>query len=803
MFKYVVRFILRSRLAILIGIGLITIFMGYHAVNLKMSYELAQMLPKSDSTSIAYEEFKEIFGNDGNVIFLGIESERLFDLDFFNEWYDLTYEVREVEGVTEVLSTARMYRMVKNDSLKKFDFSPIFKEKPQTQAALDSLKAIIYSQPLFEDMLYNRKNHSTIMMITLNKKLLNSKERVNLISRIESVCQPFADKNNVILHFSGLPYIRTVTSQTIQKELLLFMLLAVLITSFALFLFFRSLKAVIFPMIVVIISVIWLMGIMVLMGYQITILTGILPPLLIVIGVENNIFILNKYHHEFRSHGNKVKALSRVVQKVGNATFLTNLTTAIGFAAFIITGNKILVEFGIAAAISIMSVFLLSIMLIPIFFSYFQPPEQKHIKHLDNYLTNKIIRHILFVVSKKRQRIYIITIITLALGIAGVTQLRTTGRLVDDISEDDKLYQDLMFLQKQVNGILPFEIAIDTKKPKGVLSLSTLRRIDRLQDTLATYPEFSKPLSIVEVAKASKQAFYNGKRKYYTLPNFQEKNFIMSYIPGLTNKSNERTILNSFVDSSLQVTRVSVQMANIGTSRIQEIKETLQPQLDEIFPPDRYDVIMTGTTIVYLKGTDYMIRNLLQSLLLALAAITVLMALLFTSGKMVGISLFTNLIPQLLTAALMGFLAISVKTSTLLIFSIALGISVDNAIHFLSRYRMELKQHNWKIKISVIRALRETSYSMVYSFIVLFFGFAIFILSTFDGTRSLGFLVPFTLLIAVLANLFLLPALILSLDKWVTTRAFREPPMIDLLDEDDNEDSGKKEAEEVIPKHQS
>jgi hypothetical protein len=556
-------------------------------------------------------------------------------------------------------------------------------------------------------------------------------------------------------------------------------------------------------MIVVIISVIWLMGIMVLMGYQITILTGILPPLLIVIGVENNIFILNKYHHEFRSHGNKVKALSRVVQKVGNATFLTNLTTAIGFAAFIITGNKILVEFGIAAAISIMSVFLLSIMLIPIFFSYFQPPEQKHIKHLDNYLTNKIIRHILFVVSKKRQRIYIITIITLALGIAGVTQLRTTGRLVDDISEDDKLYQDLMFLQKQVNGILPFEIAIDTKKPKGVLSLSTLRRIDRLQDTLATYPEFSKPLSIVEVAKASKQAFYNGKRKYYALPNFQEKNFIMSYIPGLTNKSNERTILNSFVDSSLQVTRVSVQMANIGTSRIQEIKETLQPQLDEIFPPDRYDVIMTGTTIVYLKGTDYMIRNLLQSLLLALAAITILMALLFTSGKMVGISLFTNLIPQLLTAALMGFLAISVKTSTLLIFSIALGISVDNAIHFLSRYRMELKQHNWKIKISVIRALRETSYSMVYSFIVLFFGFAIFILSTFDGTRSLGFLVPFTLLIAVLANLFLLPALILSLDKWVTTRAFREPPMIDLLDEDDNEDSGKKEAEEVIPKHQS
>jgi predicted RND superfamily exporter protein len=700
--------------------------------------------------------------------------------------------------VDQVLSLGRIYHLVKNDSLKKFDFRPVSENKATSQQQLDSIKHIIYNQPLFEGMLFNRENNSTIMMITLDKHLLNDVSRVGLIAQIQQKADRFGEKYNTTVHYSGLPYIRTITSDKIKNELNFFIILAMLIASLALFLFFRSFKAVLFPMLVVIISVTWVMGTIVLLGYKITILTGILPPLLIIIGVENAIFLLNKYHHEFRAHGNKIKSLSRMVQRVGNATFLTNLTTAVGFAAFIATGNRVLVEFGIIAAINILAVFLLSIFLIPIFFSYLAPPEYKHLKHLDNKATKVIIDRIVWMVLRHRTTVYIITGAIALLGIGGVMQLKTTGRLVDDISEDDKLYKDMIFMQEQVKGILPFEIAIDTKKPRGVMNLATLQKIDRLQDTLATYPEFSRPLSVAEVAKASKQAFYGGNADYYSLPNKREKNFILSYIPGLSAKGDENTILNSFVDSTLQKTRISVQMANIGTSRIQAIKEDLQPKIAAIFSPQHYEVKLTGTTVVYLKGTDYMVHNLIQSLLLALGAIALLMALLFTSWKMVGVSLVPNLLPQLLTAALMGYLAISIKPSTILIFSIALGISVDNAIHFLSRYRMELKHHGWNIRIAVINALRETSYSMVYSSIVLFFGFAIFTLSSFGGTEALGYLVSFTLLIAVLSNLFVLPSLILTLDKWITTRAFKKP-MLEILE---NEENGNEEKVTAVSKQE-
>ncbi|MGM0566975.1 MAG: efflux RND transporter permease subunit [Bacteroidota bacterium] len=793
MWKYIVRFILRSRLAILITILLVTVFMAYKAADVEISYELAQMLPKTDSTHIEYQNFKKTFGTDGSVMFIGVKHPDLYKLPLFNDWHDLTYEILETSGVEQVLSLGRIYHLKKNDSLRKFDFEPVTSQKPRSQKELDSIKSIIFSQPLFENMLFNPSNQSTIMMVTLDRELLNDAKRVALIDDIEKKADAFGQQHDITVHYSGLPYIRTITSEKIKNELNFFIILAILIASVALFLFFRSVKAVIFPMLVVIISVTWVMGTIVLLGYKITILTGILPPLLIIIGVENAIFLLNKYHYEYRIHGNKIKALSRMVQRVGNATFLTNLTTAVGFAAFIATGNRILVEFGIVASINILAVFLLSLFLIPIFYSYLAPPEHKHIKHLDNKVTKIIIDRILWMVLRHRTAVYIITGVAVAVSIIGISQLKTTGRLVDDISEKDKLYKDMVFMQEQVNGILPFEIVIDTKKPRGVMRLSNLQKINRLQDSLSQYPEFSKPLSVAEVAKASRQAFYGGQDKFYSLPNQREKNFILSYLPGFGEDNTQKTILNSFMDSTMQKARISVQMANIGTNRIKAIKEDLRPKIDAVFNPDDYGVKLTGTTLVYLKGTDYMIKNLVQSLLLALVAIALLMALLFTSGKMVGVSLIPNLLPQLLTAALMGFLAISIKPSTILIFSIALGISVDNAIHFLSRYRMELKHHSWNIRIAVINALRETSYSMVYSSIVLFFGFAIFTLSSFGGTEALGYLVSFTLLIAVLANLFVLPSLILTLDKLITTRAFKKP-MLEILEteENNNEEQDKR-----------
>jgi hypothetical protein len=758
-----------------------TAFMAYKATEVRLSYEFAQMLPETDSTHIYYKRFKETFGEDGSVMFVGIRDNDIWNLESFNAWYDLTYKIKSIEGIDEVVSLAKAYHLVKNDEKEKFEFVPIIQSRPQSQEEVDSIRQMISSSPFYEGLLYNSETNATLMLITLDKDTLNTGGRVRLINHIQGHFEEFSEENDIKCHYSGLPYIRTKTSEKIQNELLRFIVLAMVIASIILLLFFRSVKAVFFTMVIVGINVIWILGLMSVFNYEITILTGILPPLLIVIVVENCIFLLNKYHNEFLIHGNKVKALSRMVQRIGNANLLTNATTAAGFAAFIITGNRILVEFGIISSISIIIAYLLTLFLIPITFSFLNPPKKRHIRHLKESRVSRLLERITRFVETRRRVVYLITGLALVIGITGITQLKATGNIVDDISKRDPLSKDLMFLEKHFKGVMPFEITIDTRKKRGVVRLANINKIEELQQILAGYPELSKPLSVAEVVKLSRQAFYKGNISFYGMPNQQEMNFMVRYLPDLG--SGSRSIIRSFVDSTLQVTRISTQMANIGTNEIQRIKDDLKPRIDSVFSPDRYDVRITGTSIVFLEGTQYLVRNLAMSLVLALLIIAVLMALLFTSTRMILISLVPNLIPQIMTAGMMGLFAITIKPSTILIFSIALGISVDNAIHFLSRYRLYLRYNNWQIKSSIISALKETGYSMIYSSVVLFFGFAIFITSSFGGTQALGYLISFTLVMALLSNIFVLPSLLLSLNKRITTKTFSEP-LLDIFDEE-------------------
>lgn len=783
MWQIIVRFILRNRLAILITIGLATIFMAYKGSQIKMSYEMAKTLPADDPISMEYDNFKKKFGLDGSVIFVAIQDSNLYTLDHFNDWFDLCDEVAETNGVQGVASVSRLFNLVRNDSLKKFQFLPISKEKPKTQAEVDSIKKIIYSLPFYEGRIFNKDTEVSLMMITLNKEILNSKARIALIYSLKDTIDKFGDKYHIDVKYSGLPYIRTITTKTLQDELTMFILLSLLIASILLFLLFRSMRAVVFSMLVVGTSVIWVLGTIVLFGYKISILTGVLPPLLIVIGVENSIFLLNKYLGEYKLHHNKAKALSRMISRIGSANLLTNATTAAGFAAFIITSNDLLVQFGVIASINILVIYLLSLTILPILFSYFPVPKNKHLKHLDKGITTVLVNQVTHIVTNKRTAIYIVASIAFAIAIFGITKLRTTGNIVDDISKKDKLYKDLVYLEKSFKGVMPLEITVDTKKTNGILRLSTLKKIDQLQDTLMSYPAFAKPLSIVEVVKSAKQAFYRGKESMYTLPNNQEKNFILGYVPEMENGN--KGILNAFVDSNMQTTRISAQMANIGTNEIDEILSDIKPKIDQIFPPDKYDVSLTGTSVVFLKGTNYLVKNLFMSLLFAIIIITILMALIFSSARMIIISLIPNIIPQVLTAGMMGYFGISIKPSTIIIFSIALGISVDNTIHFLSRYRLQLRHNEWKIGPAVHAALIETGYSMIYSALVLFCGFYIFTLSSFGGTEALGYLVSFTLVVALLSNLFVLPSLLLTLNKRILTKSFKEP-FLEVFDEEED-----------------
>lgn len=745
------------------------------ALEIKLSYVYSQMLPATDSTYLEYEHFRKTFEEDGSIFSVGIQTDQLQKLDVFDQWYDLTQSTSKIKGVRNVFSIANCFNLEKDTTAKKFRIVPVFKQRPSTQKELDSLFNAAISLPFYDKFLYNTKTNTHIMVIWISSKVLNSKERTKVLENIRKPFDEFGAKNNIEMHYSGLPYIRTMISKKVESELKIFVLLSLLIAAFILAIFFRSLKAVIFPIIIVIIGVIWTLGTMVLLGYNITMLSGIIPPILIIIGMENCIYLLTKYHDEYLKSKNKIKALSQVIHKVGYATFLTNATTAVGFGSFIVTSNAILVEFGIVSAINIMLMFVFSIILIPAFYSFFKPPVERHTKHLDIKWLNKFINQLVNIVQYHRLKVLFVTIILLVFAIVGVFRLHASGNVVDDIPHKDKLYSDLLFFEKNLSGIMPLEITIDTKKDKGVFSMKTLRKVDSLQTILTQNPAVTKPLSVVEVAKFARQAFFNGKPEMYALPDNNEKNFIMSYLPDFDKKARgKHDILNSFIDTSFRVVRVSVRLTNLASPEIKALVKDIKAKALKLFPEPTYKLTITGNSVVFAKGTDYLIMNLVGSVALAIAIITFLMWLLFKSMRMVVLSMIPNLVPLLTTAALMGYLGISIKPSTIIIYSIALGISVDSTIHLLSRFKMQLKKLNSDVKPALINALKETSHGMIYSGIVLVLGFAVFILSRFGGTQALGYLIAFTLLVAIFCNLLILPSLILYFEKRTSIKAFKD-----------------------------
>ena len=758
MWKKSADFILNNRIFIVLVVAVLFVFLGIKGTGVKMSYEFAKTLPESDSTMIVYQNFLKKYGQDGCVMFVGAQDKDLYSLEHFNNWYDLTQNIRSVEGVEECLSVANLISIRKNDTVKKFDIVKLVDKKPTTQEEVDAIKAEVDKLLLFEGLMFNSDANVNMIMITVDKNVVNSKARDKMAFEIKSIVEQYGEDNGLEMHISGLPYIRTITANKMKVEVVFFIILSIVVAAVILFLIFHSVKIVSTIMVLVVISIISVFGTMGILGYDITLLTGVLPPLLVIICVENSIFILNKYHREFLATHDKMKSLSVVIQRIGSANLLTNATTAVSFASFIVTGNKMLMDFGIVSSINIFFTYLLTLCLLPVMLSYQKDPDTKECKYLENNKTSAIIEKIVNIVTNHRVKVYIVVTILAIIAIFGVTKLETTGSVVDDISKKDQLYKDLTFFEEHFNGVMPYEITIDTKKPKGILNVNFINKLQQLEDTLATYKEFSQPLSLTRVVKTAREAFYNGDKKYYSIPSRQEFNFILPYLSDVKGDG-APGLIKSFIGDDMSSTRVSVQMANVTTPKIDSINKSLKPKIAAIFPADKYDVVVTGSSVVFLEGTNYLIDNLLVSLLLAFIVIALLMWFTFRSYKMVLISMVPNLIPQLLTAALMGYWGIPIKISSILIFGMALGISVDNTIHYLSRYRQQRKLHGLDEKSAIIMAIKETGQSMISSACVLVCGFLIFVFSSFGATLIVGYLVPFTLLVALLTNLVLLPCM--------------------------------------------
>jgi predicted RND superfamily exporter protein len=783
----IARFILRNRTLILIIIAVITVLLALQWKHMRFTYTEANLLPDDHENNIEYNKFLQEFGEEGNLIVLGIKDSSLFTPQNFKAWNKLSKELGAADEVELTLSIGDLQKLEKRTDTEGFKMVPFIQDSVFTNQNLKKYKSELFNKlPFYNGLVYSPDKKSVRSAIYLKKDIVNTPARKdfidqNLIPKIKS----FEKETGIKVHTSGMPYIRTLNSQNIIDEIGMFIGAALLVTSLIFFFFFRSVRATIISMVTVIIGVMWAFGILGLLHYEITVLTALIPPLIIVIGIPNCIFLINKYQQEIKQHGNQAKSLQRVIAKVGNATLMTNVTTASGFATFILTNSKLLKEFGIVASINIIAIFLLSLLIIPIVYSYMAVPKYKHLKHLNKGWINTFVNWMERMVREHRIAIYISAVALLCASIIGIFNIKISGSIIEDMPKNAPFFEDIKFFEKEYEGIMPLEIMIDTKRKKGVINLATLKRIDELQEYINEVPEFSKPLSVVELVKYSKQAYYNGNPEYYQLPNSQERTFLLSYAKSSANSTN---LLSSYVDTTGQYARVTTFMKDTKTDRFDRIEEDLKAEVNKIFPPDRYEVTITGKALVFQKGTKYLVNNLIISLSLAILLIALFMAWMFRSLRMILVSLIPNLLPLIITAGLMGFLGVPIKPSTILVFSIAFGISVDDTIHFLAKYRQELIANNWKIKKSVYAALRETGVSMFYTSIVLFFGFLVFTISSFGGTVALGALVSATLLFAMLTNLLLLPSLLLSLEKNIANKETFKKPSLKIIP-DDEEDS--------------
>ena len=768
MWHNVAAFIIKYRIALLIILLADTSIMGYHAMKVKLSYDFNSAVPTDNPKYIEYQKFRKQFGEDGNLMVVGVKTKEFFSPAFFNDYAQLGRAIKKVSGVENIISIPDAAALVKDTVSQKLKVQPIAVGEPP-YSNVDSIKDNFLNLPFYRGLLFNADSNAYLMMVRIDKEVLNSKDRGDVVTAIVKVCDEFGVSHKTEMHYSGLPLIRTDMAMRVQSEMRFFLIMSFILTAVILVMFFRSVSAVLASMLVVAIGVIWSIGTIVLLGYKITILTALIPPLVVVIGIPNCVYLLNRYHFEYRRNPNKMRSLLRMVDRMGIVTLFTNLTAGIGFGVFFFTKSTLLKEFGLVAGINILSLFFISLVFIPAFFSFLPPPNVRHTKYLESGWITKLLDRITDWVFSHRKSIYVFTLVVCVFAVWGMFRLKNDAHIVDDLPKSDKVYLDLRFFESNFRGVMPLEIVIDTRRKNGVISLDVLNKMDQFCTYLeTTYPEIGRPLAITDGIKFANQAYFGGDSANYIIPgDMIQAAFVMPYLrtKGSDTGSTFNKLLHSFIDQDKQKARISVKMADVGSKKLPGLLSRIKPKADSIFDPKKFDVTFTGTSVTFLEGSKFIVNSLRDSLILAFLIIFGCMMAVFRSWRIVVISIIVNIVPLLITAGIMGWVGIRIKPSTVLVFSVALGITIDVTIRFLVNFKQELAQHDDSIADTVRRTIKDTGLSIIYTSLILVAGFGVFALSQFDGTKSLGYLTSITLLLAMITNLVLLPALLLWMDK--------------------------------------
>ena len=731
------------------------LFLGYSSSKLEFDYDFEKFFPQEDNDLAFYEDYREKFENDNDFILLGFANEGgVFEQEFLEKIESFTVKLRTLPHLREVVSPLEMSYFELSPGGMGFKKSPIFHVDDPEQYAADRERLENSIEPVAE--MVNLENNSLIVVIK-NKQLINKEDSDELATALQDLIDEEGFKE---IHMMGKIMGQQEYIAVMKVEFLTFASISIFVLIVFLIIAYRALWGILIPLATVLLAVIGSLGFMQLSGTPLNMMTTLLPVIMLVVGMSDVVHLVSKYLEEIRYCRTKTVAIKNMLKKVGVATLLTSLTTALGFVTLIGVGMEPIQDFGIFTAVGVILAFVLSILFIPSIFLNIKKPKITDSTKVQNAWERGLGKFFIRLCRNQKTVLVAYTILTI-ICILGASRIQFDYFLMQDLGEDQPLMQDLRYFQKQFGGIRPFEMAIIPAEGKEVTDFDVIRETEKLEQYLDNEYGVNQMISPTVPFKFANKTLRNGRDEYYKIPE-NEKRF--DYLKRQMVKFESREEFQQIVSADKRVGRVFGRMIDPGSRKMLQLNDSLAVFYQNNIDSSVLSYKLTGTPVIIDEAGRHVSENIVIGLLFAFLLIGISMAVLFKSIKMGLISLVPNMFPILLTAGYIGFAGIDLNMSTAIVFTIAFGIAVDDTIHFLSRYRQEMG-HGRTNLFALRRTFISTGKAIIITSIILLGGFGSLIFSNFLSTFYIGLFVSMTLVFAVVTDLTLLPMMLLKKKK--------------------------------------
>jgi uncharacterized protein len=738
-----------SSLLILTVIAILTALSVFYASRLRFDYNFDNFFPKGDPDLAYYLNYRDKFGNDNDYLLIGLDNGgSLFEKQFLQKVDTLTRFMQRQPHVESVLSPTT----VKSPIIEQFGYFEIPYLHPDEPERYTQDSTLIYQSRELVGTLFS-EDATAVSLFVQTSDDLGKEPGDSLIAAMYGEIERLGLRDH---HVAGKVLAQSVFIEKMKIELAIFMSASILLVILFLWIAFRTAWGVLVPLVVVLLSVLWSLGVMGLFNKPIDVMTVLLPTIMFVVGMSDVIHIMSRYITEVGQGATKLQALRVTIREVGMATLLTSLTTSVGFLTLLTTSIVPIREFGLFTAIGIFLAFVLAFTVLPAILLLTKRPNPRRARRSDLSWPMLLRRVYTFVLRKPYPILYASMGVVLV-SLLGISLIKVDTTLLEDIGDDDPIVRDFQYFEEKFSGVRPFELHLIAGPDKSMYDLEVLQEIDQLETYLYQTYGLNFITSPATVVRAIHRAQNGGLPDYYTLPANERE---MQQVQRRLTAFSKRSELRAVVTEDQQEGRLAGKMSDVGSVQAAELNDSLRVFIDQQINPELLQARITGSAVMLDKNNDYVVSNMLQGLLIAFLVVAILVGFIFRSLRMVLISLVPNIIPLLMIGGIMGFVGINMTVSVSIIFTIAFGIAVDDTIHFLGKLKVELRKGKslpYAIKTTIISAGK----AIIITSCILVAGFLTLVLSSFDATFYVGVFVSLTLVFAVVADLLLLPVLIL------------------------------------------